>query len=512
MIQRLIAFLRFLSFVCVNSALRSRRNVCWLFALLLLGPTISESFNEPDRYTSGNSAHTAALLDPPARARIAKALTMALMAGSAALVQFVAFFDGTERHARRSPWAVAVLASVLAFWLVLLAGDIVCSAPMLTYGRYAASLLIILFPLRHAASYEDLWRIYRWYIISVCVLCLLVAASVPGVALELGYKGVIPGINLRLHGFFCHANNLAELIGLYLLLPKPPSGAVMALIGPGRDPRKAEPAERRQRKASALQTAAALLADLLCVAVLVATQCKTAIVLVVVGFAMRALVAATNHLSTFARMMVIGLAVSCAVGGILSAGAIMAQLRGVGDLSGQDVETLSNRTLIWEMVIADWQTSPIFGFGPSKWADEMTTFEVDGFIPGHAHSQTFQTLWEVGIVGLFVLIVHALTTISAAASAPAALRGGLVAAVLFFCLRGYTEVVVALTALANINYSLHVALLALLCAALKEAAQTAASTTHLALGNQVFRPRRPYQSPGPVGSLKGLPLFSGGDP
>jgi len=48
----------------------------------------------------------------------------------------------------------------------------------------------------------------------------------------------------------------------------------------------------------------------------------------------------------------------------------------------------------------------MLGFGPSAWKDEKENYVVEGQVLPHAHNQYVQTLWETGLVGMPLLLVH----------------------------------------------------------------------------------------------------------
>jgi exopolysaccharide production protein ExoQ len=70
--------------------------------------------------------------------------------------------------------------------------------------------------------------------------------------------------------------------------------------------------------------------------------------------------------------------------------------------------TLTGRTDIWGLTLAEWRSSPAFGYGPGLWSQEYRN-ELPaeyGWVP-HAHNQLIQTLGQqgtVGAVGLLALV------------------------------------------------------------------------------------------------------------
>ena len=100
-------------------------------------------------------------------------------------------------------------------------------------------------------------------------------------------------------------------------------------------------------------------------------------------------------------------------GGVLAAGLAMAVvtfgLRGafgrfVGVLQGDDV-SVSSRVAVWKASLQAFADAPLFGHGPGNWRLGWTLHEPSAHLYEfrYAHSELFQLLVEVGLIGTFAL-------------------------------------------------------------------------------------------------------------
>lgn len=75
------------------------------------------------------------------------------------------------------------------------------------------------------------------------------------------------------------------------------------------------------------------------------------------------------------------------------------------------IEEGSSRGAIWEAGLSLWKQKPIFGWGYGV-NQELNSIEYLGYIPGYAdygfafHNSYLSTIIEVGVVGLFIILMH----------------------------------------------------------------------------------------------------------
>jgi O-antigen ligase len=73
---------------------------------------------------------------------------------------------------------------------------------------------------------------------------------------------------------------------------------------------------------------------------------------------------------------------------------------------GEQLMTLTGRDRIWAIAIEEWQSNPLFGYGPGLWNAE---FRASIGMPSatHAHNQFMETLARSGTVGAVALVLYA---------------------------------------------------------------------------------------------------------
>ncbi len=241
----------------------------------------------------------------------------------------------------------------------------------------------------------------------------LISASLsPNWALESFPDSVLPGIGVRLHGLAPHANVLAAMMLVLLIL---------------------EMTSVSRRRWDVLWVVTAL-------AVLLMAQSRTtwiaAIAVVCVeayrssgGGATRSTRAGTIHLAAAAVSLLLAYLWSN-VGGALEVPV------------GTSLGTVRARTDVWELTLELWRANPLLGYGPGLWGPEMRLALLGrlGWAPPHAHNQLLHTLGETGLVGAVALGAYLLRlTVESLRSATQS--GGLTLALLVLLLfRSLTEV------------------------------------------------------------------------
>ncbi|MFI8687626.1 O-antigen ligase family protein [Rossellomorea sp. NPDC077527] len=106
-----------------------------------------------------------------------------------------------------------------------------------------------------------------------------------------------------------------------------------------------------------------------------------------------------------------------------------------------DIYTLTGRTEIWRNTIEMWKLNPMFGYGQSLWSESMaqTYFPQLMWVPGHAHSQFFQTLGESGIFGVVFLCIYIIIFIISAIKYARSTSGLTIVLVFVLLIRGISD-------------------------------------------------------------------------
>lgn len=268
---------------------------------------------------------------------------------------------------------------------------------------------------------------------------LLLGALFPTRFAETNYIGLIPGFHIRLHGLAPHANSLAPLAMLYLLL---------AYWVPGK------------KFWHALGVASALL-------VLVLTQSKTVwgaglLIMVVV-----ALVRLNQQFNQELRHARIGGATSLTLG-VFFCSVILLPWLFTDSATGffnalteeRGVSTLTGRTDIWQTTIDTWKNNPWFGYGPALWDIEFRLTHGAALAAWHAHNQYIQALGEAGIVGLIAMVIYTAAFIYYGFKFAGRTGGVTLALLLLILIRTITEIPLRFSVLLDTTFFVHVVVFA----------------------------------------------------
>jgi O-antigen ligase len=258
--------------------------------------------------------------------------------------------------------------------------------------------------------------------------------------LESGYRGLVPGVDFRLHGLTTHANSLGPLAVVYLLLEY------------------WKPSPLRWR----LPTSA------VAVAVLLLAQSKTAwVAAVAAGCVLYVVAARMDAGEEPARPR--GLAMIAVPLLVVSVSALLTfvlldplpQLVRVIEDRIPGLSTLTGRDRVWEITLNEWKANPIFGYGPTLWDVEFRITR--GLLAtGHAHNQFLQTLGESGVLGVVALAAYMAVLLRYAAKHAVASKGVTLALVVVLIVRCITEAPFRLVAFLDPAFLTHLAVFALL--------------------------------------------------
>lgn len=236
------------------------------------------------------------------------------------------------------------------------------------------------------------------------------AVVAPEIAVERNYQSWIPGLTIRFWGLESHANSMAPLALVYLLL------AIH------------QPFERRwlQRLGMALGVGVLLLAQ----SKTIWTAAAITLPLLLVMRSRRAWgpalfsLFALGVLGAFALLLLPLLGVS------------------VGEVSesrqGHEAATLTGRDLLWSLAVQEWMRNPLFGYGITMWNDSYR-MQVGLDHAVSAHNQFLQSLSVAGSIGLIGLLVYVGALLAYAISARRASRGLSLALFIVVFVRCVTE-------------------------------------------------------------------------
>lgn len=254
---------------------------------------------------------------------------------------------------------------------------------------------------------------------------LIAAIFDPGLVMQSGYIGLIPGFDSRFWGVTSHANTLGAVACMFLVLEL------------------AEPSAKAWLRTSILAAAGLTL---------ILTQSKASILAAFVGFFIiffwRLLnrtdgdIAGNKRGSSISIGLLGGFIISISVVGALAIfldmdilAALEGQLdaRAVGHLS-----TATGRTLIWDAAIEGGLENPLFGQGADFWGlENRLRLGLTGAVS--AHNLFLQTFSRSGFVGLVALFVFFYFLVQYSIRAAKRTRGGSIAILAVLLMRSMFE-------------------------------------------------------------------------
>ena len=213
------------------------------------------------------------------------------------------------------------------------------------------------------------------------ILSLLLAVIAPNLAIQTGYKGWLPGLDIRLWGVGSNANSIGPLALVYLLLEY------------------MQPYQRRVLRWSGILSACA---------VLVLAQSKTAwLAAIVAGSLLLWQRYGRNNQGRIKPVFILvtlGLAST-----LLMVLMIIDPIRLWDQMlltnAGSEALTLTGRLKIWQIAIMEWERNPLFGYGPEIW-EQAFRARIGMSYAFSAHNQFLQALSAAGLFGLGTLTVY----------------------------------------------------------------------------------------------------------
>lgn len=255
---------------------------------------------------------------------------------------------------------------------------------------------------------------------------LVFAIFLPELTTQPGYRGLVPGFDIRLWGLTSHANNLGAIACIFLVLEA------------------AEPSSRKWVRNCIL--AAATVA-------LIMTQSKTSILAAILGLLTIAIwrlvvfikesnissVKNNNSIGIFLVTLFVLPPVVLGVWLLFSDLSLtVAVERELNQRAVGDLETASGRDVIWQYAVESGLGSPVFGSGIGFWEKIRLMPGMHG--ASHAHNQFLQVFSRSGFVGLIALTILLFLLLRYSLRAAINTRGGSVALMVLFLTRAMFEV------------------------------------------------------------------------
>lgn len=296
--------------------------------------------------------------------------------------------------------------------------------PTFMHSMIYAPLILTALYMSKGYSPDQFLKHVRIVIGVILALSLLAAVLRPALAIEQPYSGFLPGINFRLWGVVGHANALGPISVLYLILLIREHALGYRLI---------------------LHVSLGLLT-------LILAQSKTAWISALVIFGFLFLRYYLSKLGGAFSGQTKNASVTTAAIGLVSvvlfsiaflvAYVFFDPVSWINNLlSAKEVEslsTLTGRINIWQLTLAEWEKSPIFGYGPGLW-DVQYRMEKGLLYAGQAHNQFVQTLGESGTFGFLGLLIYIVVLLKMALRYSSATQGVSLALFLLLMVRTVSE-------------------------------------------------------------------------
>lgn len=401
--------------------------------MILLGPTV-RLITAPREYLTDSDSIMAGYTATAGWVSWVLRLSSLSIVSVAAVVVIIALV-----RRQRQPGARFLAIGLLGVALSMLTSAILGEKPSFIHQSIYTVLVMVSLLLMPRIEPEQVAIQAKRVLAVLMIGSLVLAAMFPSRFAEMGHVGIIPGFRIRLHGLAPHANSLAPLALLYLIL---------AYWVRGKNPWHF------------LGVASALL-------VLLLTQSKT-----IWGAGMLTLVVVTlvRLKQQFKQEISSGRIgwSTLLTAGLVLGGALLLPLLFTEKAGGlfysltadRGISTLTGRTDIWRVTINTWLNSPWFGYGPSLWDIEFRLAHGAALAAWHAHNQYIQALGEAGIVGLAAMLVYTAALIHYGFKFAVKTRGVSLALLLLLLVRTVTEIPLRMAVLLDTTYFVHVVIFA----------------------------------------------------
>ncbi len=401
--------------------------------MILLGPTI-RLMSAPREYLTESDATMAGYTAIAGWVTWVMRLSSLSIVGIAAVVVIAALIRRKNQQG-----ALFFVFGLGVIVVSLLASATLGEKPAFIHQTIYTVLLLVSLMLMPRLAPEQVAIQAKHVLLVIMVGSLFLGALFPSRFAETNYAGLIPGFHIRLHGLAPHANSLAPLALLYL---------VLASWVRGRNPWHW------------FGLASALL-------VLLLTQSKTVWGAGLLMLFVITIVRLNRQFGQEIRVAQAGWAtvtymglffVSVALAGWIftdSAAGIFKSL-----ISDSNVATLTGRIDIWQTTIDTWKSNPWFGYGPTLWDVEFRLQHGAALAAWHAHNQFLQALGEAGIVGLVAYVIYTAAFIYYGFKFAGRTRGVSLALLLLILVRMVTEIPLRFSVLLDTTFFVHVVVFA----------------------------------------------------
>ena len=308
--------------------------------------------------------------------------------------------------------------------------------PAFIHNQYYA---FPLFLVAIISATKDLELVIEWAKMAlhmIMVASLIALAVAPNLALQPGYSGWIPGLDVRLWGLGSNPNSIGPLAVLALLLEYVQPTRIRSL--------------RLAVVLSALVVVVLAQSKTAWIAATIAAQC---ILLYRFGLDRQGRL----RVGTAILLLLVGAAFSVAM--MVAPPTVLLDMLSESK-AGNDVLTLTGRTRLWDVALDVWMDNPIFGFGPTLW-DNAFRASIQMPFAMHAHNQFLNSMGLAGTVGLIALIAYLLVLSWGAVRVARITRGGSLALLILVWLRCITETPLNITTLFNGDVYAHLVLVVL---------------------------------------------------
>jgi O-antigen ligase len=220
-------------------------------------------------------------------------------------------------------------------------------------------------------------------------LSLVAAVIYPSLVLESGYRGLIPGLNIRLNGLSSGPNAMGPI-------------CLVAILAEVAFPQR----NRSIHWLIILVSAVAL----------ILTQSKTTWIAGIAALGASYIALKFSRTMADIHIGVIRSTTAIVGAAFVGIGLLLVLLLAFGDVSsmlspisnsreGAELTTLTGRSAIWQVAMSEWERNPLFGYGPELWNAEFRS-QVGMSFAYSAHNEYIQSLSRAGLTGLIALFIY----------------------------------------------------------------------------------------------------------
>jgi len=269
---------------------------------------------------------------------------------------------------------------LVAFGLFFLTNTVLSSTlgthPLFKHDQYYALFPFLAVYASRTQDPETAMRFAKSALLIFLAASCVASIVAPDLTIERNYPSLLPGVTIRFWGLESHANSMAPVALVYLLL------AIH------------QPFERRW-----LQR----LGWVLGVAVLVLAQSKTTWIAAAITVPLLLVLRSRAWGPAAFSLLALGVLVALAFLLLPPLGVSVEDV--LATKQGHEAATLDGRDLIWGLALQEWMNNPLFGYGVTMW-DDAYRMRIGLDHAVSAHNQFLQSLSVAGVMGLIGLLVY----------------------------------------------------------------------------------------------------------